>query len=61
MVKFGKGTTPDEREKLIALIREFKDVFSWSYEYLKAYQKMLYNTLFLLKKAQNPSGRNSDK
>jgi hypothetical protein len=28
MVKFGKGTTPDEREKLISLIREFKDVFS---------------------------------
>jgi hypothetical protein len=28
MVKFGKGTNPDEREKLIVLIIEFKDIFS---------------------------------
>jgi ribonuclease HI len=61
MVKFGKGTTPDEREKLITLIREFKDVFSWSYEYLKAYQEDVYSMIFILKKAQKPSGRNSDK
>jgi ribonuclease HI len=27
MIKFGKGTMTDEREKLISLIREFKDVF----------------------------------
>jgi hypothetical protein len=30
MIKFGKGTMSDEREKFISLIREFKDVFSWS-------------------------------
>jgi hypothetical protein len=39
MIKFGKGTMFDEREKLIALITEFKDVFAWSYEYLKAYRE----------------------
>jgi hypothetical protein len=39
MIKFGKGTTTDEREKLISLVREFKDVFSWYYKYLKAYRK----------------------
>jgi hypothetical protein len=27
MVKFGKGTTPDEREKSIDIIREFKYIF----------------------------------
>jgi hypothetical protein len=37
LIKFGKGTTTDERENLIALIREFKYVFVWSYEDLKAY------------------------
>jgi hypothetical protein len=37
MVKFGKGTIVDDREKLITLIREFKYFFSWSYEDLKAY------------------------
>jgi hypothetical protein len=39
MIKFGKGTISDEREKLIALIREFKDVFAWSYEDLEAYRE----------------------
>jgi hypothetical protein len=39
LIKFGKGTTTDERENLITLIREFKDVFSWSYEDLKAYRE----------------------
>jgi hypothetical protein len=28
MVKFGKRTIPYEREKLISLMREFKDVFT---------------------------------
>jgi hypothetical protein len=28
MVKFAKGSMLDEREKLISLIREFKDVFA---------------------------------
>jgi hypothetical protein len=39
LIKFGKGTTTDERENLTTLIREFKDVFTWYYEYLKAYQE----------------------
>jgi len=39
MAKFVKGTNFDEREKLISLIREFTDVFAWSYEYWKAYQE----------------------
>jgi hypothetical protein len=39
LIKFGKGTMIDEREKLTTLIREFKDVFAWSYEDLKAYQE----------------------
>jgi hypothetical protein len=36
LIKFGKGTTTDERENLTTLIREFKDVFPWSYEDVKA-------------------------
>jgi hypothetical protein len=32
LIKFGKGTMTDEREKMTTLIREFKDVFAWSYE-----------------------------
>jgi hypothetical protein len=37
LIKFCKGTTIDERENLTTLIREFKDVFSWSYKDLEAY------------------------
>jgi ribonuclease HI len=39
LIKFGKGTTIDEREKLTTLISEFKDVSAWSYEDLKAYRE----------------------
>jgi hypothetical protein len=31
IVKLGKGMTPAERKELLALIKEFKDVFAWSY------------------------------
>jgi hypothetical protein len=39
IVKLRKGTSPQERKEIICLIREFKDVFAWSYEDLKAYRK----------------------
>jgi hypothetical protein len=31
LIKFGKGKKNVEREKLTTVIREFKDVFAWSY------------------------------
>ena len=39
LIKFGKGTMTDERENITTLIREFNDVFAWSYEDMKAYQE----------------------
>jgi hypothetical protein len=54
MIKFGKGTTPDEREKLIALIREFKDVFAWSYEDPKAYREDVIQHTIPLKEVTKP-------
>jgi hypothetical protein len=39
LIKFGKGTTTDKREKTTTLIREYKDVFAWSYEDVKAYRE----------------------
>jgi hypothetical protein len=42
MIKFGKGTMSDEREKLISIIREFKDVFAWCYEYLKDQKHQIF-------------------
>jgi ribonuclease HI len=37
-VKIGKGTTEKERRAILDLIREFRDVFAWSYDELKAYK-----------------------
>lgn len=54
MVKFGKGTTSNEREKLISLIREFKDVLSWSYEDLKAYREYVIDHAIPLKEGKKP-------
>jgi hypothetical protein len=36
IVKLGKGMTPAKRKELLALIREFKYVFAWSYGDLKS-------------------------
>ena len=32
LVKISKGLSEEERRKLIALLREYKDVFAWSYQ-----------------------------
>jgi hypothetical protein len=54
LIKFGKGTTTDEREKLIALIREFKYLSSWSYEDLKAYREYVIQHTIPLIDGTNP-------
>jgi hypothetical protein len=38
MVKIGKGTTKAKRSEILDLIRQFKDVFTWTYDDLKAYR-----------------------
>ena len=32
MVKISKSFSEEERRKLVALFREYKDVFAWSYQ-----------------------------
>jgi hypothetical protein len=54
LIKFGKGTTTDERENMTTLIREFKDFFSWYYEYLKAYREVIIQHVILLIDGTNP-------
>jgi hypothetical protein len=36
--KIGKGTTEKERKAILNLIREFRDIFAWNYDELKAYR-----------------------
>ena len=37
MIKLSKALPQQEKEKYIALFKEFQDVFAWSYEDLKSY------------------------
>lgn len=37
IIKIGKNLSNEERDELEKLLREFKDVFAWSYDDLKAY------------------------
>ena len=42
LVKIGKGTSEKERNKLINLIKEYRDVFAFSYDELKAYREDVF-------------------
>ena len=37
MIKIGTITSHNEKKEIENLIREFKDIFTWSYDDLKAY------------------------
>jgi len=36
IIKDGKGCTPKEKKKIVNLVREYRDIFAWSYDELKA-------------------------
>ena len=36
-MKLGKCCSPGERSKFLNLFQQYKDIFSWTYEYLKTY------------------------
>jgi hypothetical protein len=38
-IKIGKGTSEKERKELISLVQEYRDVFAFTYDELKAYKE----------------------
>ena len=42
LIKIGKGTSKKERNNLINLIKEYRDVLAFSYDELKAYRKDVF-------------------
>ena len=42
LIKIGKGTSEKERNSLIKLIKEYRDVFSFSYDELKSYKEYVF-------------------
>jgi hypothetical protein len=54
VIKIGKGTTLSERESIINLIQEYKDIFAWSYDDLKAYKGDIIQHTIPLKEGAKP-------
>ena len=42
LIKIGKGTSEKERNDLINLVKEYRDVFAFTYDELKAYREDVY-------------------
>jgi hypothetical protein len=43
IIKIGKACTLEEQRKIVTLVREYRDVFAWSYDELKAYDPKIIN------------------
>ena len=54
MVKLSKYLPPNQKLKYVELIKEFQDVFSWSYEDLKSYDTSVILHTIPLKESQKP-------
>ena len=54
MVKLSKSFPPDQKLKYVELIKEFQDVFAWSYEDLKSYDTSVSQRTIPLKENQKP-------
>jgi hypothetical protein len=52
LIKIGKSMSPDERKSIENLIREYKDVFAWSYDDLKAYKGDIIQHVIPLKQGE---------
>ena len=54
MIKLSKSLPPDKKLKYVELIKEFRDVFAWSYEDLKYYDSSVIQHPIPLKENQKP-------
>lgn len=55
MIKLSKSFPPDEKLKYVELIKQFQDVFAWSYEDLKSYDTFVIQHTIPLKENKNHS------
>ena len=54
MVKLSKSLSPDQKQKYVELLKEFQDVFAWSYDNLKSYDTSIIQHTIPLKPDQKP-------
>jgi hypothetical protein len=50
----GVDCTIDEVDQYVALFKEYIDVFAWSYDDLKAYDKTIFQHIIPLREGENP-------
>ena len=49
MIKIGKGTSEKERNNLVNLVKEYRDLFALTYDELKAYREDVFQHTIPLK------------
>jgi hypothetical protein len=54
LIKIGKGTSEKERKDLISLVHEYRDVFAFTYDELKAYKEDVFQHTIPLKEDTKP-------
>ena len=47
IVKISKALSVEQRDRYIKLLKEYVDIFAWSYEELKTYELVLFSIKFL--------------
>lgn len=58
MIKLSKSLPLDQKLKYVELMREFQDVFAWSYEDLKSYDTSIIQHTIPLKENHKPFKQN---
>jgi hypothetical protein len=53
-VKLSRSLTKEQRSEYIGILREFADVFAWTYEDLKTYDTFVIENKIQLKEEENP-------
>ena len=53
-VNLGKCCSPRERSRFINLFQLYKDIFSWTYEYLKSYDTRIIQHIIPIKESVKP-------
>jgi ribonuclease HI len=56
-IKIEKGTSKKERKELISLVQEYRDVFAFTYDELKAYKEDVFQHTIPLKEDTKPQGK----
>ena len=54
MIKIGKNASPNERKAIENLIREYNDVFAWTYDDLKTFDNAIIKHTISLNEGAKP-------